>query len=115
MEPDEKNARKAAADLGTVVLLKGRVDIITDGTRVIYSEGGNQRLTMGGTGDMLAGVVASFMSKGMPPLWAASLASYVLKRSADSLFEEKSIWYDQHDLMNMIPGTLKWTESFCRQ
>ncbi|MHB8395661.1 MAG: NAD(P)H-hydrate dehydratase [Thermoplasmataceae archaeon] len=115
MEPDEKNARKAAADLGAVLLLKGRVDIITDGTRVIQSEGGNQRLTMGGTGDMLAGIVASFMSKGMPPLWAASLASYVLKRSADSLFEEKSIWYDQQDLMNTIPGTLKWTESFCRQ
>ena len=50
MEATEDNAYSYARKTGNVVLLKGKVDIITDGKRIIHSPGGNARMTMGGTG-----------------------------------------------------------------
>ncbi|MCL4331966.1 MAG: NAD(P)H-hydrate dehydratase, partial [Candidatus Thermoplasmatota archaeon] len=111
-EPTEENAISAARKLNAVILMKGEVDIITDGTTTIHSEGGNPRLTMGGTGDILAGLVAFFMAKGIQPVRSASMASYLLKRTADYLFRDKAYWYDQMDLLETLAGTMKWIEAF---
>ncbi len=100
---DEKNAVKAAKAFKGVVLLKGNNDIITDGESVLTSKGGNARMTMGGTGDVLAGLVAGFIAKGMPNLYAASFASYVNKMAADLCFAEKGYWYSVTDILDRIP------------
>ncbi|MCL5786102.1 MAG: NAD(P)H-hydrate dehydratase [Candidatus Thermoplasmatota archaeon] len=113
-EATPANAAKTAKSSGSVILLKQSTDVITDGTRTILSDGGNPRLTMGGTGDILAGMVASLMARGTPPLWASSLSSFVLKRTGDELFREKSLWYDQFDLIRKIPDTMAWVEGLYR-
>ena len=44
-------------DLGIVILLKGPIDITTNGKRTILNSTGHPGMTVGGTGDVLAGIV----------------------------------------------------------
>lgn len=106
--PLEEKARAVAASArahNTVVLLKAVVDIISDGTEVYVVEGGNAGLTKGGTGDILAGIVGSFRTKN-DPIVSAVLGSYILKRTADHLFQTKGTWYNNSDLIGSVSDVL---------
>jgi NAD(P)H-hydrate epimerase len=63
--------RKAAQDLDAVVLLKSNVDLISDGERVKLNFTGNPGMTVGGTGDVLSGIVGGLMAQGIDPFEAA--------------------------------------------
>lgn len=77
--PDDLAARarevRSAARHGTM-LLKGRVDIISDGTRVRFNRTGSPIMTVGGTGDVLAGIAAALFCR-LPAFESACLAAYV--------------------------------------
>lgn len=90
--PDERGGtvRDSAKSLGVTILLKGPVDIVTDGERMKYNYTGNPGMTVGGTGDVLCGVVAGLISKGMRPYDAARLAAFVNGRAGDLAFKVKS-------------------------
>ncbi|MDO9538727.1 MAG: NAD(P)H-hydrate dehydratase [Methanocalculus sp.] len=64
-----------AADLNRVILLKGETDIISDGTRVRFNRTGVPAMTVGGTGDILAGVTAALLCR-MPAFEATTVAAY---------------------------------------
>ncbi len=98
--------KKIAEENKIVILLKAIDDIISDGKKVYVIRGGNVGLTKGGTGDILAGLVASFYAKNQP-LMSAVLSSYLLKKTADILFEEKGYWYNNNDIIKTIPKLLK--------
>jgi len=66
--------KKAAADLRTTILLKGRVDIISDGEKVALNKTGSPYLTVGGTGDTLAGILGSLLAQGNN-LWTSTCAA----------------------------------------
>ena len=82
--------REAAKAFGATILLKGHVDIVTDGARVKFNYTGNPGMTVGGTGDVLCGVVAGLMSKGMSPFDAARLAAFTNGYAGDLAFKVKS-------------------------
>jgi NAD(P)H-hydrate epimerase len=90
----------------SVILLKAVVDIISDGENTVIVEGGNAGLTKGGTGDILAGLVAALRTKN-DAMTSAVLGSYILKRTADGLFSSKGTWYNNSDLIGSIPDTLR--------
>ena len=90
----------------SVIVLKTIQDIVTDGTKKITVEGGNQGLTKGGTGDILAGLVTALYAKS-DPITASVVASYLLKKSADSLYLTKGYWYNIDDIIEEIPKVLK--------
>ena len=71
-------ARKAAAELGCVVLLKGFRTVVSDpsGRAVVCATGGSE-LATAGTGDVLSGVVATFLAQGLEPFDAAWAAAHV--------------------------------------
>ena len=98
--------KKIAKENKIVVLLKAIDDIISDGKKVYMVRGGNAGLTKGGTGDILAGLTASFYAKN-EPLISAVLSSYLIKKTADVLFEEKGYWYNNNDIIQTIPKILK--------
>ena len=52
--------QKTAKKLNAVVLVKGKVDIICDSERVKLNFTGNPGMTVGGTGDVLSGIVSWF-------------------------------------------------------
>jgi len=76
--------RDLAAELGCVVLAKGKVDVITDGEDVRRCRAGTSGMTVGGTGDTLAGIVAAMTARG-DLFEAACVGSYVNGRAAELL------------------------------
>ena len=69
---------RAARDLGATVLLKGRTTVVSDGTRTYLNPTGTSWLATAGTGDVLAGVVAAFLSRAeMDAAYATALAAWL--------------------------------------
>jgi NAD(P)H-hydrate epimerase len=102
MEP----VRGYAAQKGLVVLLKGRVDLITDGNVVRANTTGNPGMTVGGTGDVLAGVTAAFYARSTP-LRAAVAAAFVNGRAGDLVYQEKDYGMVATDVVEKIPLAMK--------
>ncbi|MEM3675969.1 MAG: NAD(P)H-hydrate dehydratase [Thermoplasmataceae archaeon] len=107
MDPSESAAREFAKKSGMIILLKGKQDIITDGVRTFVCDGGNARMSMGGTGDLLAGEVASIVNKTNDPLRAGSIAAFVNKRSGELAYTDKLFWYDVMDMIGKIPEVFR--------
>ncbi|MFH0979837.1 MAG: NAD(P)H-hydrate dehydratase [Candidatus Roizmanbacteria bacterium] len=102
----ENIVKEIAKKYKTVILLKAIVDIISDGKIAYIVEGGNAGLTKGGSGDVLAGLAASFYSKNNV-LDSALFASVLLKLTADGLFKRMGYWYNIDDIIKELPKTLK--------
>ena len=78
-------ARKCAAMTGAVVLLKGPASIVTDGSRTFVNTSGNPALAAAGSGDVLSGVIGSFLLRKITAVEAASIGCHVHGRAADLL------------------------------
>ncbi len=89
-----------------LVLLKGETDIITSKDKVEKIRGGNAGMTKGGTGDVLAGLVAGLYCKNDAFLSAVA-GSYINKKAGEELFREKGYWYNASDLAKQIPKTMR--------
>lgn len=96
--------KEMAKKYNCIIMLKAIVDIVSDGVDVFCIHGGNQGLTKGGTGDVLAGLVVSFLAKNSA-ITATIVASYLLKKSAEDLFDTHGYWYNVSELINQIPKT----------
>lgn len=101
-EQNAASVRCTAEEENCVILLKAIKDYVSDGSDEYVIEGGNQGLTKGGTGDILAGLVASFYARS-DGLSSAICASYVLKKTADELFKSRGYWYNNSDILDIIP------------
>lgn len=78
------SARRAAADLGVTVLLKGNATVVAapDG-RVLVHPAGSSWLATAGSGDVLSGVAGALLAAGLDPWWAGGCAAFVHARAAD--------------------------------
>lgn len=72
-----------AKSLGTTILLKGHVDIISNGKETLFNRTGNPYMTKGGTGDTLTGICGALLTRGITPLNAASGAAYINGKAGD--------------------------------
>ena len=70
-------AKAFANEYGCILVLKGANTVVTDGKSVFVNTTGNAGMAMGGTGDMLTGMIASFIAQGLEPLDAAASAVYI--------------------------------------
>jgi len=95
--------QKAASRLNAVVLLKGSVDVISDGNRVKLNLTGNPGMTVGGTGDVLSGVVAALLAQKADPFEAAVAGAFVNGAAGDFVFEERGTHMVASDLIDWIP------------
>jgi NAD(P)H-hydrate epimerase len=89
------------------ILKKGATDIIADGRRAKLNESGNQAMTVGGTGDVLAGIVGGLLSKGVEPFNAARIAAFASGHAGDLAFRTKSYGLMPMDVIDEIPNVLK--------
>jgi hydroxyethylthiazole kinase-like uncharacterized protein yjeF len=77
-------ARDVARRARAVVVLKGAASVIADPEGQLYvNPTGNNGMASGGTGDVLTGVVAALLARGMAPLQAATLGAYVHGMAGD--------------------------------
>ena len=96
-----------AAEHRCIVLLKGKEDIAFGPggeTRVI--EGGNAGMTKGGTGDVLAGLIAALSCKNDPFL-ATIVGSFINKKAGDELYKKVGPYFNASDLANQIPNVMR--------
>lgn len=105
-ESVEQSVRLFAEAYRCVVLLKGEADIVASPTETISIPGGNAGMTKGGTGDVLAGLVASLHCKNDAFL-SACAASYINKKAGESLENSMGIYFNASDLALEIPKVLK--------
>jgi hydroxyethylthiazole kinase-like uncharacterized protein yjeF len=90
-----------------VTLMKGPTDIISDGVRVKINRRGNAGMTVGGTGDVLAGVTGAFFAIADDPFKAATAAAFVNGAAGDIAFEEKGYGLLATDMMENIPRVIR--------
>lgn len=76
---------------GAVVLLKGCNTVICRGEEVYINPTGNQGMAKGGSGDVLSGIIGSFLAQGMDALKSAVCAAYIHGYSGDCLAKEYSL------------------------
>jgi len=84
---DEK-ADEFAKKQSVVLVVKGRKDYITKGEDYRWNDFGNAGMTVGGTGDVLSGVIGALMSKGVEDFNAGRIGSYMTCRAGDKAFDE---------------------------
>ncbi len=76
-------ARFAAQDLGCIMLLKGHRSCITDGERNYINSTGNPGMAVGGSGDLLAGILVSLLGQKLPALEAAACGCWLHGATGD--------------------------------
>ena len=107
------NDRAAAAEnmarqLGCIMLLKGHETVITDGVETYINHTGNPGMAVGGSGDVLAGILVSLLGQGIAPLEAAACGAW-LHGAAGDLCAARMGQYGMlpGDMVSALPRLLK--------
>lgn len=98
--------KKTAEELNAVLLVKGQIDIITDGKRSKLNFTGNSGMSVGGTGDVLSGIVGALLSQKVNPFEAAVAGAFVNGAAGDLVANELGNHMVASDLLNWIPMVL---------
>lgn len=106
--PDRISIVEKLADQNSVViLLKGSTDIISNGVVTYINQKKTPSMTVGGTGDILSGLVATMLAKNTNPIEAASVAVYINGRSGKLAQEKYGCHIVATDLIEMLPYIMK--------
>ena len=109
LELDQRiqEAQAIATKLGTTLLLKGKTDIITNGTDVALNETGSPYMSIGGAGDTLAGIAGALLARGVDAFTAAQAAAYINGKAgelAGKKFKESLV---ATDIIDAIPEVIQ--------
>ncbi|MFA6521778.1 MAG: NAD(P)H-hydrate dehydratase [Candidatus Gracilibacteria bacterium] len=92
---------------GVTILLKGHTDMIAAPNRqIILNETGNPGMTVGGTGDVLAGIVASLIAQQIPAYEACQCAAFLNGIAGDNLVRQKGFNFSGTDLALELPYSI---------
>lgn len=106
LEEKARMVQEAAKMLGITILLKGHVDIVSDGARTKLNYTGNPGMTVGGTGDVLCGAVGGLLCKGVEPYDAARLGAFANGYAGDLAFKVKSYGLTATDVADNLGRVL---------
>lgn len=101
-------ARVFAAENQVILLLKGHRTVITDGTTCYINQTGNPGMAVGGSGDVLAGMITALLGQGVSPLQAAACGAW-LHGAAGDICEKEIGQYGMlpTDMLQVLPRLLK--------
>jgi len=102
-----KDLLEYASEKEVTLLIKGEVDMITDGDFIKENSSGHPRMAVGGTGDVLAGVCGALMAKGLTPFESARLAAYSLGKAGENCYEEIGSGFLPTDLALFLSKVLQ--------
>ena len=89
------------------VIVKGKYDLILHGTKFRISKSGNAGMTVGGTGDALAGITAGLLAQGLNTFDCACLGVFINGLAGDEAFKEKGNGFSATDLVSYIGSVIK--------
>ncbi len=96
----------AETDASVTVLLKGPTDVISDGETTRVARTGNPAMTVGGTGDVLAGVTGALVAV-VSPVRAAAVGAWANGRAGDAAYETNGNGLTATDLLAALPDALR--------
>jgi len=99
-------AKEAALKYSAIVLLKGHIDIVTDGAVSITNNSGTSFMTKGGFGDTLSGICGALLARGVGTLEAAHAAAYINGRAGELASEKYGEGVVASDIFNLIPEAI---------
>jgi NAD(P)H-hydrate epimerase len=102
-----KIVENKAKEFGITVLLKGAMDVISNGSATYLYEKTIPAMTVGGTGDVLSGLVAGLLSKNRNALESAAAATFINGLAGKAAQKKLGLHMTSMDLLNEIPGAMK--------
>jgi len=106
VEGRAEKVQKSARKLGATILLKGPVDVISDGEQTKFNFTGNPGMTVGGTGDVLSGIVGGLLAMGVDSFRAAAAGAFINGAAGDFVAAEKGYHMIPTDLLEYIPKVM---------
>ena len=101
-------AEAMARELGCILLLKGHRTVITDGENTYINLTGNPGMAVGGSGDVLAGIITALLGQGIVPLEAAACGAWLHGAAGDICAEEMGQYgMLPTDMLHVLPRLLK--------
>lgn len=109
LQEDRMEAAAALArDLNCIVLLKGHRTCITDGQTGYLNTTGNPGMAVGGSGDVLSGMIVALLGQGLAPLEAAACGAWLHGAAGDLCAEELGQYAMlPTDMLSALPRLLK--------
>jgi ADP-dependent NAD(P)H-hydrate dehydratase len=100
------NVHNLAKEYGITIILKGSLNIISDGEQIAAIKRSTPAMTVGGTGDVLSGLTAGLLAK-MKPFEAGAVAIYVNGIAGALAFKEAGLHVIATDLIDHLPTVMK--------
>lgn len=116
--PEEQMERvemvsETAKDLETPILLKSRPDVCASSEGdVILNDTGNPGMTVGGTGDVLSGIVSAFISQSSDLFPSAVAGAFINGLAGDICEEEKGYGFTASDVKDKIPTAISKAKEY---
>jgi hydroxyethylthiazole kinase-like uncharacterized protein yjeF len=107
LEEKVATVQKTAKKLGATLLVKGKIDIICDPERVKLNSTGNPGMTVGGTGDVLSGIVGGLLAQHVDPFEAAVAGAFVNGAAGDFVANDIGYHMVATDVIEWIPRVLE--------
>lgn len=99
--------KEASHKSNATIILKGPVDIIAYKDEIKLNSTGNPGMTVGGTGDSLAGLIGGLISQGHSAFEAAFLGAYINGKSGDLAAFDLGYHFTATDMIRYIPWVFK--------
>jgi NAD(P)H-hydrate epimerase len=96
-----------AEKIGITIFLKGYIDVLSDGKNIKQNKVHNEAMTVGGTGDVLAGIIGALLSKKVKPFNAVRVAAFLNGEAGNEAFQKKSYGLLATDIIDEIPNVMK--------
>jgi len=110
--PESKKARitmveKFAKEHSVTILLKGPTDIISNGARTYLNPTNTSGMTVGGTGDILSGIIAGMLARNRDALESAVISAYFNGLAGKMTQKKLGYHMTATDLLDVLPAVMK--------
>ena len=102
---DKSKPEEMAKRYQCIIVKKNVETLVCSAGKCQMIKGGNEGLSKGGTGDVLAGLTVALAAQNLP-FFAACAASFIVKKAADVLYQKFGFAYNADDLAGEIPKLL---------
>ena len=89
------------------VIVKGKNDLVLSSNRFRINKTGNAGMTVGGTGDALAGIISGLIAQDLAPFDAACLGVFINGLAGDRAYEDYGYNFSATDVVSHIAGVMK--------
>ena len=99
--------KKEASRWNCTIILKGHVDVISDGKRIAINRTGSPFMTVGGTGDTLAGICGALLARKIEPFESACAACFINGKAGELAAKKFKEGLMASDLLEEIPKVIE--------